>query len=153
MRGMIVSALACAVFGSVGCSGSAKYVQQTANGGVIELKAGADQQEVAKLIESHLGKVEYTVEPMAVPQGSTAQAGAFNPNAPQSAPTPAGKDAPTYFKYSKKATNGVTPSGLPPVDMGIQQTGYLQQRPAMAPTPAPNAGTASMKPPAMFPQQ
>ena len=154
MRGMIVSALACAVVSGVGCAGSAKFVDKGPNGGVIELKAGADPKEVARLVETELG-VGYAIEPMSVPQGSVARGSSFNPTAPTLPGQPPAKDgSPTYYQYSKKTGAGTTPPGFPPAPMdgGIQQTSF-QQRPGMTTPTAGMGNNTSMKPPAMFPGQ
>jgi len=148
MRGFTFAALACAVLAGTGCVTSAKYVQKTADGGVIELKAGADPSEAAKLIEKHVGK-DYEMTVMPGTAGSVAAGSNFNPNATvQAGQTPT---TPTYYQYSRKVPTGATPKGLPPVPMDggmIQQTSY--QKP-VAPQNAGfgNGNAGKMQPPSM----
>jgi hypothetical protein len=144
MRKSLLAALGCAVFASVGCVSSAKYVQKNADGGVIELKAGADPQEAAKLIEKHVGK-DYEMTVMPGTAGSVAAGSNFNPNATvQAGQTPT---TPTYYQYSRKVPTGTTPKGLPPApfDGGtIQQTTY--QKPSDTQNPGFGRGNAGAPP-------
>jgi hypothetical protein len=156
MRTLFAAVFGSAVLGNIGCMSSAKIVQSSPNGGVIEVKAGIDPNqamiEAQKCVERELGK-DYTIEiitpppvPGMVGNPKPSGNGQFNPN---NSMTPgqvaAAPPQPTMFKFTKR--NGSTPAGLPPapmVDTAIQQTGYQQpQRQPMnnAPVAGFNNGT------------
>jgi len=146
MRGFVAVALSCAALIGIGCTTTAKYHQKNTDNGIIELKPGADPKDAVKLIEQHIGK-DYEMAIMPGTAGSVAAGSNFNPNATvQAGQTPT---TPTYYQYSRKTPTGMTPRGLPPVQMDgmTQQAGFQPQRGNM-----PMAGignNAAMQPPGM----
>ena len=148
MRKFIVGMLLGAgLLSGVGCMGRAEYVQKNKDGGIIALKADADEAEARKLMEKHLGsnyEIVDKYDPKVRSQtGTDLQPGSkLNVFAPKN-------DGVMHISYRKLADSqfgGKTPTGLPPApkDGGFIQTGRQTT------TGGPQSDFGTVTPPVLF---
>jgi len=134
MRKIIAGlAVGIGMLAGLGCAGNAEYVRKDRDGGVIALKAGADEAEARKLMDKHLGTRYEVVEKYDPKQRSTTgndlmPSGKLGNLLPKD---DAGVMHISYRKLPDSQFGGNTPTGLPPApkDGGIVPVGRTTTHP------------------------
>ncbi len=166
-RTIAAVAVGVGLLSGLGCMGKAEYVRKDKDGGVIAIKADADDAEARKLMEKHLGS-NYEIVEKYDPKMRQATGTDLTPGARPGvfAPKDDGVMHISYRKtnvpwgstggdHSRRLFNSQTPTGLPaaPQDGGLMLTNSptgRQPAPTGGPSPKFASEPGAMTPPSMF---